>query len=289
MARAKLLTERIAKPTFGSGINWANPISSRLCFATLFNEIKSLQTYNLVTLVRGPLSGPAPPTWVGGVAAGLKFNSGTNTNSYVNFGNEAGVVDLGRNTSNPASFAFRMYAAGGSGIASRNDNNTVSAGWAIGYNSATGYIEYLHESNSANMVVSWLCPGNTWVTVVISSDGSLTAANTKCWINGKAMPTNATTNGSGTPGSDSGQPLYIGRSNFTIAGVGISSFNGSMDWFYMWKRALTAYDAQELTRNPYAPILDSGDLLVHSFGKSTSGGGGGSPGTSPIVPFFIAP
>lgn len=290
MARAKLFSGVASKPGAGINLNWGNRLTSRMCFAALFNEFSGTQSQNLVNSNRGVLSGTGAPTWIGGATSGLKFNTGGSALfSWISFGIDNSAIDLGRNTNNPATFAFRIYPVAGSGIASRNDSNTVSAGWNIGFNSTIGYVEYIHEASSVNMSRSWLCPVGRWSTVVIATDGSLTAANTLCWINGKLATVNASANGSGTPGTDSTRTLYIGRSEFAIAGVASTSFNGYMDFFHMWKRMLGPNEIQEFTANPYSVISDPGDLLRAIVKTIVEESPPSSPMTSPVVPFFIAP
>ncbi len=266
MARSRLLAPRqgLFKPGVGSQIDWSHPLANRLCLANLFNEVGATQCANLVNSARAPFTGSTKPSWAGGQSAGLLFPSGANTVGYLDYGVESFVVDLGRNTSNPATFAFRFFQAAGSaggGVACRNDGNSVIAGWQITHNSLGQSLTYSHENQSANMHARSTCPGGNWVTAVIVVDGSQTAANTQIWINGVLTAHSSDINGSGPDGTDAAEHLYIGRSNFGDGSVNASSFDGVLDFFYAWKRRLSPAEVFQITNAPYSFIRDPLDIF----------------------------
>lgn len=278
---ANLLVHRRPQPKPGAGtvLDWAHPLAHRLCFATLLNEWgATTNCRSLVGQTAGAFTGSTKPSWVGGSAAGLKFPGGANTVGYLSFGAETWATDLGRNTSNPATFAFRLNVRTGASqatVAGRNDGNTISAGWQIDHFSGTSIL-YTHESSVSNMqVVVAGVPTGRFVTVVICADGSLTATNQRVYVDGVLATHTTNTNGSGTPGSDAAQTLYVGRGNANY-GSGNTSFDGTLEWFYAWKRALSGAEALALTVNPYAFVRDPAAAF---FGATVSGGGGGGAST----------
>ncbi len=264
MPSANLLTRRRPqpKPGVGATVDWSHPLASRLCFAALLNEWGATQCQDLVGQTRAPFTGSTKPSWLGGSRAGLSFPGGANTVGYLSFGAEASATDLGRNTGNPATIAFRMWwpSATAGSIAGRNDGNTVSAGWQIDV--STTSLLYTHESSVSNMKVTISpVPRDKWVTVVIVTDGSLTSANQRLYLNGVLVSHFADANGSGTPGSDAAQTLYVGRGNANY-GLGNTGFAGSLDWVYCWKRMLSPAEVALLSRDPYAFLRDPAEVFV---------------------------
>lgn len=263
-------------------VNWGHPITSRLCFATLMNDWSAARCRSLVGPSNGVFTGTTIPAWKGGVNAGLFFTGGLATVSYLSYGTDTATIDLGRNTSNPVTFAFSIYAGVGNAnaaIAGRNDGNTVSAGWQISFTAGTA-ITYTKESNTTNMNVTFVVPTSRWITVVIVADGSLTAANQLFYVNGILQVHTLDTNGVGTPGSDSAETLYIGRGNAAYVGAN-GSLDGTLGFFYIWKRVLTEYEVNLLTVNPMI-ILQSykvtGRRISAGGGGAGKGGGGGKKG-----------
>lgn len=269
MPSAGLLARHVPqpKPRAGSVLDWSHPLAHRLCFALLLNEWgTTTNCRSLVGQTAGAFTGSTKPSWVGGAKAGLNFPGGANTVGYLTFGAETFATDLGRNTSNPATFACRVYVGGAGCIAARNDGNTISAGWQI-EQSVGSSLFYVHESSSVNMTVSVVLSAGQWYDVAIVTDGSMTAANQRVYVNGILRAHASDANGSGTPASDAAQTLYVGRSNANY-GLGQTSFAGTIDWFYAWKRALSTSEVLALTLAPYAFVRDPALAFV---GAQSSG------------------
>lgn len=264
-----MLRGRQVKPPVADRINWGNPITSRLCFCALFNEQGATQIQNLVGQTRAPFTGSTGPSW--GTRQGLKFPGGANTVGYLNYGAETFCTDLGRNTSNPVTFLFRAYvdSSASAGIAARNDTNTLGTGWQI--QAPSSNLLYAHESSTTNMLVLTALTPNLWHTVAIVSDGSLTATNQIVYIDGKIATHTFNQNGSGTPGSDAAQTLYIGRDNFNAGVGGPFSMNGSIDYFYIWKRMLSSDEVKLIGFNPYQFIGPATTLDFKTPSASVAG------------------
>jgi len=264
MPRSRLLVPRVPqpKPGVGATIDWSHPLASRLCFALLLNERRATQCQSLVGLTRGAFAGSSGPSWTGGERSGLTFPGGANTVGYLTFGAETFATDLFRNTSNPATIAMRIYATSQTNdtLAGRNDGNTISAGWQIDHFSGASLI-FAKESSATNMQVGTVLPLNRWTTFVIVGDGSLTATNLRLYADGVLLTHTADANGSGTPGSDAAQTLYVGRGNANY-GSGNTSSNSTFEFFYAWKRMLSPAEVLRLTREPYALFRDPADLFV---------------------------
>lgn len=282
--RARLLaTQRpVPKPGVGGGIDWAHPLASRLCFAALFNEVGGTQCQSLVGLTRAPFTGSTKPSWTGGQRAGLTFPGGANTVGYLTFGAETFATDLGRDTSNPATWAFRLYQPGtvNASLAARNDGNTISAGWQIDVSGGAS-LAFTKESSVTNMQVQALIPIDRWFQLVIVHDGSLTATALRIYADGVLLAHTGNINGAGTPGSDAAQTLYVGRGNANY-GAGNTSSTATLDSAYIWKRALTTAEVVSLTTTPY-PFFTPPSALIGA------GGGGASPVTGTGSVTFARP
>jgi len=231
----------------------------------LLNEWGATQCQNLVGQTRGDFSGSTKPSWIGGQRAGLNFPGGANTVGYLSYGAETWATDLGRSTSNPATYAFRIYRADSTDgvVIGRNDGNTISPGWQISV-FATSML-FTHEQSTSNRQTS--CAGlvnSSWQTVVIVDDGSLVSANVQIYLDGIKVAHSVDQDGIGTSGSDAAETLYVGRGNANY-GLGNNGFFGTIDWVYLWKRMLTPGEVRSLTRDPYQLFRDSAALFTGRF------------------------
>ena len=278
------LSRNLSKPVYGNRINWGNNITHGLCFASAFNEYGSLQCQSLVSGTQGVFAGSTKPSWKDGYLFGP---NGAETVAYLTYGAETSVIDLGRNTSNPATWIFRTKipsALSVSGIAARNDGNTVSVGWQI--QASAGTLFYWKESSVTNMLVTTDATTflDRFATYAIVVNGSLTATEQLFYINGILRAHVTNTNGAGTPGSDSAQTLYVGRTNANY-GLLQNSLSGELDCMYMWKRALSATEVMQFTNDPYIPfrynpkfmfarrVIGGGNNVGKGGGSKKSGGG----------------
>jgi hypothetical protein len=68
--------------------------------------------------------------------------------------------------------------------------------------------------------------------------------------------------GSGSPGSDSANSLFIGRNQFVSAGTGSTgSFDGNIELALMWKRKLSSAEIWSLHTNRYQVFKAPGRKL----------------------------
>jgi hypothetical protein len=269
MARSRLLAPRqgLFKPGVGSQIDWSHPLANRLCYAGLFNEVGATQVQNLVSQARAPFTGSTGPSWVGGQKAGLSFPGGANTVGYLTYGVDPLVIDLGQDTSHPATFAFRVWVNNAGVLSGRNDGNTISPGWQITF-TGTNVVIFFKELTAGNASITASIATGRWMTIVIAIDGSNVVANQQIWIDSVSQTLGGSA-GSGTAGSDSAETFYVGRGNANYAGVGNGSFDGTIDWFYIWKRKLSPAEILQVTATPYSFIRDPLAIFTGATPAST--------------------
>lgn len=212
-------SRRFSQPSGFVGIDQENDLCQKACFTWTPSSMAD-QARNVI----GKRSGASPPT-PGFHSKGVisNFKGGGGSNSYVDFGAHPGAFDLGRSGEH-VTFAFlaRNTAASwtNTGLAQRNDGNSVSAGWIVGFGfGGFSVLGYLHENSVANTRVGTnSVPAlGAWFTFIVAHDGSTTAGNAKLYLDGILRTNDYTSNGSGTQGSDVANSLFIGDKNFDIA------------------------------------------------------------------------
>jgi hypothetical protein len=251
------------KPPAGTAINWGHPLSNALVGCFPMNEGSGSRIRDLVSGVIGVLSGSVLPTWQGGPDGfSLKFAGGVAANSYIDCGANSQLTNLGRlnNSGGPigASFFFRAMwdgAASTGGLAERNDNNSVNAGWIVGFNSA-GTMMCLREFSTTNERDTFTAPtAGQWFDIVVTFDGAIVltgpdATYAKVYIDGRFITLARPGQANGTSGSDAANTFYIGRETFQAAG----SWNGLISTAMFWRRALSQQEAQILHEDPWAVL-----------------------------------
>lgn len=251
-----------AKPGLGSYIDWSHPSAPGLAFASVFNDWNSATLMNLCAPANlGVRSGSSAPTWAEkDFDSGLLFPGGLNTAGYVSFGTDSNTRDLGVNEA--CTIFARFYWNGGfSGIAARNDNNSINAGWQM---EVGGFI---WEYSAQNYRWGFPSPqSNRWTSqAVVSNFGNNDQANTFSYSDGNSVAQTFTGVGTGTRGTDAPQTLYVGRSNFNLG----ASFDGYIAALYMWRRALGPGEIRALHIDPYALVHDTGRSFMYpAFGAT---------------------
>lgn len=197
--------------------------------------------------VVGTLSGSTPPTWgradeAGGAA--LAFTNGASLTSYADFSTNALTQDLGLA---PFTVIARAYWSGtngnSGGLAERNDNNTVSAGWGFGVVNVAGQgsiVELAVEFATTNLRArgnTFNPNSNVWHTFAGTYAGNATVANSFTYLDGVPSQNGVSVNGSGAQTSDSANSFRIGNIDSIAANNG--SWPGSIAWVAIFRRQLS--------------------------------------------------
>lgn len=170
-------------------------------------------------------------TWSAGPHGPCLATDGT-PGSYVNCGKGPALTNL---AVGPCTWEFWYRAVGTGGVCGKNDDNAVAPGWWIAVIAAGLSIEV--EASSANAVRTSDLGGdlNVWTHGVITTDGGLTAANLHIYVNGVEGSYAATTNGSGSRGTDAAHNFVVGK-QFSVSGA--NSFNGEIGGLTVYNRVL---------------------------------------------------
>ncbi len=268
------------KPPAGTQINWGHSLSNRLVGCFPMNEGSGSRIRDLVNGVVGVLSGTVLPAWQGGPDGfALKFAGGTATNSYIDCGANAQLANLARANSAGGpmgcSFFFRAMwdgVASTGGLAERNDNNSVNAGWIVGFNSASTMM-CLQEFSTTNERDTFTSPvAGRWFDILVSYDEGLPSTVQpeggtfmRVYIDGVPITVTRAGQANGTSGSDAANTFYIGREQFQAAG----SWNGYISTAMFWKRALSRQEAQQLHEDPWAVLRYPDDDIFSKVNTQT--------------------
>jgi hypothetical protein len=230
------------QPLYGHSV-----LRSRLVLAALFNE-QGAQCRNAIDSYQGVFTGSSKPSWSDSY---LSFPGGANTVAYLNWGTEPQTQDLHLG---PFTIAARIFWKGGDGgLVERNDNNNV-AGWMAGLGSTANKFGLTIIGSGANMDAYAAAPSqNKWVNVAVVYNGTFGAAsNISIYYDGILQSLTGTQAGTGSVASDVAQSLFCGRNTFTGGSrPATGSFNGLLEWMYIWKRAVTQSELFGLQSDGY--------------------------------------
>lgn len=248
MATSIRQARRAAQPRLKVAIDWSNPITRGMTFAaypiggTMFDAVSG---------ARGAPSGTTPPVLTNTTGQrGMLHISGAATVSYSDFGALPRPADLALNGG--TIFAWGA-SAGAGGIAERNDNNTVNAGWSAGVDSG-GRLNFLVEHSSSNYVKRTTSAVGTGATsmAIVALANPFVDTDTAFYVGGQPASTVLLNGGAGTSGSELARSLYVGRAAFNSAGSAFAgSFNGTLELVAMWNRQLSAAEIASLHANRY--------------------------------------
>ena len=166
----------------------------------------------------------------------------------VNFGSHA---DL--DNQEPFSLLAWIYpdTTGESGVGTIFNKDSGSTGWWYFLLGATNTIQFSKDytgggSVDLNRVASdESITLGAWNYVVLTWDGSTTAANVLMYVNGTGTTYKTTTNGVGTKGSDASNSLFSGGYS-----TGIRTFDGQICYDQFADRVITAVEILEAMWKP---------------------------------------
>lgn len=248
-----------SKPRAGAALNWGHPLSQSLCGLWIFNEGSGKLVRNLTGGSDAQLLGSSPPSFAaqtpGSLASdpfghSVEFVADNFAGiSYMSCGTDGPTTSLGQN---PATFFVRFKRRNTlttGGLAERNDGNTVSAGWILGFNND---LRFIAERSNTNCEAAITMPSaDVWHNVIVVYDASNTAANYLIYLDGVLQSHSANTNGIGTTGSDAANLLYFGRKDGSYFANG-GSLDGAISTVAIWKnRFLTQQEAIQIELDPW--------------------------------------
>ena len=196
------------------------------------------------TGAHGTIVGGVAQNAVGKIGRAVTFNG---TSGYVNFGTPATITGLGNWSVsfwiNPTAFTANQQI-----ILYRSDND-AQQGFFITMTS-TGQIRFqgVFATADEQSVSSTLLVAGAWTHVLITTDSSITSANTKIYFNGTQVAYTGAVAGSGTRTTAVAQPLYIGKTGPTSAPNTNAFLNASLEEVTFFGRILTAAEILELYR-----------------------------------------
>lgn len=229
-----------SQPQYPAKLNKANPLTS--CPAFVF--LPDIEIVSSLPIAR---AGSTKPTLTCGVAGrGTSFTSGTAATSYLDLGVPKGpTVDMAR-----APFTmFGVFTCGSTAnvaLFERNDANATNIGFVFGAsrNNQLG-IEIENNTNLRRTITESIVSGVN--TLVVTHDGSQTAANCNIYLNGVLGTVALSQNGAGGQGSDTAQNLYIGRNVFATS----HTHDGLIFLTGCFKRIWTAAEVMSFHNNPW--------------------------------------
>ena len=218
----------------------------------MFTGLQSRTVTGLVDNFTGTLASGA--TWVGPM-----FNPKGSSGAACIYGSnpQTQVLALGAFSIVSLVYTGPSFGSASGAIARRNDGNTVSAGWQYCCNSQGTQFTMVRATTDFRAPCLTTIPQNTWVTVAVTYDGSLTLAGCVQYLDGVVLSTSTATAGAGSQGSDAAQVFSVGDQNFVDGGSfnAIGPFQGWIDTVYIWRnRVLTPTEILDLTAHPYKPV-----------------------------------
>lgn len=209
------------------------------------------------------------PTWTTGqIGSGVDFDG---TNDYIiATANNPALASL---TKTSVSFWMKPQSSGYQGgifrsiVSDGGGNGPFTSGFEVSGDSWSGSqtIRLAVDGSTGDMMArsTTALTLDTWVHVVVVWDGTLTAANTKFYINGALDPTVATQNGSGSYGASDGSATI---------GLAEKYFDGMLDEIRIYDRMLSADEVGTLYRLTSPTSIDTSLKGYWSFnGKDLSG------------------
>ncbi len=231
----------------------------------------------------------------GGSAMGFT-GSATSLASNVNFGTAVpGWQDLGV-TGAAGSLIARVFWTGttpaSTGIAERNDGNTVNAGWELGIDGTGAFgINFVRATTNKESRTSPVPPSNKWITLVATWDTTELATGISLYFDGilQTPAASGVANGVGASGTDASRSLIIG--NCSYAGSLFNpkgSFGGSISWIAAFRRKLSAAEVQEWSCGNAQPWTKFGTRSVRHVVPPNTSGVGAADGSSTATAVSIA-
>ena len=193
------------------------------------------------TGTHGTINGGITLNAVGKIGRAITFNG---TTGFINMGTPANITGLGN-----FSISFWIYPNNISTlqmIMHRTDNDAQQGFWVA--QSATGQIIFQVINATTDSITKSVntLPLSTWTHIVITTDGSITSANSKIYFNGVQATYTGATNGSGVHTSAAAQTLYIGQQGGAGWTIGATNYlSARLQELSFMGRQLTAAEILE--------------------------------------------
>jgi hypothetical protein len=192
------------------------------------------------------------PAWVSGkIGTGLVFDgSPTGGDDIVNAGSGASVLNLGAIT---VAAWIKVGSAGEAGNPGRIVHKAIGTaptnGWQF-VTQGTNQIGFAVDYATTDLVrvsAANAYPLGTWHHVVVTWDGTPSAANALMYVDGNAVSSYATTtDAAGSRVSDLGANIYLGNEP-----NGDRTLDGSLDDVRVYNRALSLAEVRAIYRAPF--------------------------------------
>ena len=233
-----MISPRGCKPSPGIGINWSHPLARGLTGAWLMNAGGG-SPIDIVTRRLGSRSSAA--AWVPG-SCGLAVQT-PGVADFVRFGTDVPAWKTGSISVVILTMWDGTANAGNSTIISSVASST---GYELCYTSGH-VLWWAHTAVFAINNTTYTATANVPFLAVLSYDS---AVGTRVYVDGVQVATNATT----------GALTYSGTHNFQLGQRGDGAVDGATGSHFLtlvYNRGLSAFEAQQLTANPYAMIATS--------------------------------
>lgn len=190
---------------------------------------------------------------------GWAFNGTSLSASHLDFGRQASTQDLHEHA---ATWVFRcqLNSNANAGLASHCDSIDTS-GWSIGVRSSS--FGLLCSRNSSDVKILTPIPGaangpplNTDFNLVITYDGSQSAATGRMYINGVSVA-QTLTNGSGSTSAAAAENLFLGGMN-----LGAEGLQGVIYLAAIFNRQFTDAEARDVSLNPWQLVQQRKQMLT---------------------------
>lgn len=196
-------------------------------------------TDNSGNAVHGTLVGGITLNAVGKIGRAITFGG---TNGYINFGTPATVTGLGN-----YSISFWIYPNSittDQTIIYRSDNDLQEGFWVNLTATAQIHIQIVDASVDTEVFTVETLPLSTWSHVVMTTNSSLTSANTKVYINGVQATYTGAVDGLGVHKAAATRPLSVGAPGTNSPGY----LNARLQEMTIMGRIYTAAEVVELYR-----------------------------------------
>ena len=159
-----------------------------------------------------------------------------------------------------------IQAGVGAGWVTKNDSNSVDAGWMHSIDSTGGVDFAIEYTSGPNLHVRAAPAGiGPWADTIhffaFTWDGTVTAANQHVWIDGIEQAHSLNSDGIGAHGSDGANLLTVDQNR---NGCAFGGGNGITESFFLFNRKLAPAEIQELFVYPYRTYTSALDTMITS-------------------------
>lgn len=164
------------------------------------------------------------------------------TTSYIDAGSATILDDIPQITVSAWIYPSTSGELGTGKIVSKRGDVAALSGWNFGMSGSSLNWSAEFSVTLATRTTSTTVTLNKWTHVVLTWDGSSTAANAKMYINTVEAGYSTTTNGSGTRSSDAAKSLTIGN----LSSAAERTFDGFIDDVKIYNRIITTQEVKDL-------------------------------------------